>query len=255
MNPLTPDPAAPLPQTDRPGSSVPSWMELDPSVVPNLDNLVTVDDTPVDSILAEKLHRLLTEPLYSSWTGDGQPFLALANVGYFYAYRQPPVVPDMLLALDATASGDLNTKEGHSYFQWLQAKPADVVIEIVSDRRGGDDGHKLRLYARQGVPYYVIFDPEYQLGENLLRAFRLSGRNYESTDPGWFPEVGLGLTLWQGTFEGLTRTWLRWCDREGRVIPTGAERAEQERRRADEATAKLQRLAAKLRELGIEPEV
>jgi hypothetical protein len=38
------------------------------------------------------------------------------------------------------------------------------------------------------------------------------------------------------------------------VIPTGAERAEEERRRADEAAQKLERLAAQLRALGIEPE-
>jgi hypothetical protein len=31
-------------------------------------NLVTEDDEPVGSILSEKQMRLLTEPLYSSWT-------------------------------------------------------------------------------------------------------------------------------------------------------------------------------------------
>ncbi len=54
----------------------------------------------------------------------------------------------------------------------------------------------------------------------------------------WFPEVGLGLRLWEGSFEGRPGTWLRWCGRDGQVIPTGAERAE--------------RLAAQLRALGIE---
>jgi hypothetical protein len=45
----------------------------------------------------------------------------------------------------------------------------------------------------------------------------------------YWPDVGLGLTLWEGSFEGHRDTWLRWCDREGRVIPTGAELARQER--------------------------
>jgi hypothetical protein len=31
-------------------------------------NLVTEDDEPIGSILSEKQMRLLTEPLYSSWT-------------------------------------------------------------------------------------------------------------------------------------------------------------------------------------------
>jgi hypothetical protein len=47
------------------------------------------------------------------------------------------------------------------------------------------------------------------------------------------PEVGLGLTLWEGSFEGKHETWLRWCDQDGIVIPTGAERAEQEHQRAE----------------------
>jgi hypothetical protein len=43
--------------------------------------------------------------------------------------------------------------------------------------------------------------------------------------PGFWPDVGLGLTLWKGMFEGHTDTWLRWCDENGQAIPTGEERA------------------------------
>jgi hypothetical protein len=51
---------------------------------PNVDHLVTEDDTPVDNIFSEKQQRLLTEPLYNSWSGpgEGRPFVAMANVGY-----------------------------------------------------------------------------------------------------------------------------------------------------------------------------
>ncbi|BAU10912.1 hypothetical protein LEP3755_14040 [Leptolyngbya sp. NIES-3755] len=63
----------------------------------------------------------------------------------------------------------------------------------------------------------------------------------------WLDAVGLGLTLWEGQFEDeLDRVWLRWCDRHGSVIPTGAERA-------NEAEAKAQRLAERLRPLGVDP--
>jgi hypothetical protein len=64
---------------------------------------------------------------------------------------------------------------------------------------------------------------------------------------GWLRPVGLGLKLWRGAFEGQEEEWLRWCDRNGNLIPTGAERAEHERQRAE-------RLAAQLRALGVEPE-
>jgi hypothetical protein len=34
-------------------------------------------------------------------------------------------------------------------------------------------------------------------------------------------------------FENCETLWLRWCDRRGRVTPTGAERAHEERERAE----------------------
>ncbi|MEH2340058.1 hypothetical protein [Nostoc sp.] len=48
---------------------------------------------------------------------------------------------------------------------------------------------------------------------------------------------------------------MRWCDAEGNVIPTGAERAEQEREAKETALQRAERLAAQLRALGVEPEV
>jgi len=75
------------------------------------------------------------------------------------------------------------------------------------------------------------------------------------------PEVGLVLMLWQGSFEGTEATWLRWCDHDGNVIATGAERAEQERvraehehGRAEHERERAERLAARLWELGVDPE-
>ena len=46
---------------------------------------------------------------------------------------------------------------------------------------------------------------------------------------------GLGLTFWQGKFEDIVTTWLRWCDQNGTLFPTGEERAETERLRAEQA--------------------
>ena len=59
---------------------------------PDIRHIVTEDDRPVDNIFSEKQQRLLTESLYSSWDGpgEGRPFLALANVGLFYAVHRPP---------------------------------------------------------------------------------------------------------------------------------------------------------------------
>ncbi len=229
-----------------------------------VDHLVTEDDTPVDSLFSEKQQRLLTEPLYSSWAGpgEGRPFLVMANVGLFYALYKPPIVPDVLLSLDVQAPSDLWPKEHRSYFIWLYGKPPDVVIEIVSNREGEELGRKLETYARIGVPYYVVFDPGGFLGIGLLRVHELSPlKPPKVISEKELPGVGLGLTLWQGEYEGVEALWLRWCDLEGQVIPTGAERAEQERQRAEQERQRAERerqraerLAAQLRALGVEPE-
>ncbi len=249
-----------------------------------MEHLVTEDDTPVDNILSEKQQRLLTEPLYSTWAGpegrapEHRGFLALANVGLFYALRQPPLVPDMMLALDVPGLGpDLSQKGNRSYFVWVQdGKSPVVVVEIVSNQEGGEDGEKLRKYEVIGIPYYVIFDPWRLLSDRMLRIHQFAGasQGYIEQVGGLLDAVGLGLNLWQGEYEGTETLWLRWTDREGRLIPTGAEwarqecqrateaeqqaeqerqRAEQERQRATEAEQRAERLTARLRELGIEP--
>jgi len=220
-------------------------------VRPGVDHLVTEDDTPVDNLFSEKQQRLLTEPLYASWPGPGQgrSFLAAANVGLFYAVEQSPFVPDVLLSLDVRCSDDLWPKSHRSYFMWEYGKPPDVVIEIVSNRRGGEDSDKLRGYAQIRIPYYAIFDPERMLSDEILRAYEWHRFQYRPLDdPGLLPGIGLGLRSWHGVFENHDNTWLRWIDAEGKWIATGGERAERAEQRAD-------KLVEQLRRLGVEPEV
>jgi hypothetical protein len=242
---------------------VPEW------AIPDLSKLITQDDTPVDSIFAEKEQRLLTHPLYCSWPGpgEGKPFLALSNAGYFYNYLKPPLVPDMMLGIDVEKAGPLSSKEGHSYYQWLMEYPPAVVIEIVSDRRGGEETYKFRQYARAGVFYYAIHDPLNILEHGALRVYANQRGHFEPIAPAPLPDLGLGLTLWTGVFEREEATWLRWCDADGRLILTGEEkvalveqqaeqerqRADQERQRADEVQERMARLEAALRSRGIDP--
>jgi Uma2 family endonuclease len=250
---------------------------LPPEDWPNVDHLVTEDDIPVDNIPSEKLQRLLTEPLYSSWPGPGEerPFLAAANVGLFFSIRRRPLVPDVFLSLDVQVADDWWAKSHRSYFFWEFGKPPEVAIEVVSNTKGGEDSRKLLQYARMGILYYVIWDPSDQLKAGRLRVFVLRDGAYTPLSEPWFPVVGLGLCAWQGTYEGKEDLWLRWCDREGQPIPTGAERAEQavhekeqaERaheeaarraeqaeREREQAARRAELLAARLRAAGIDPD-
>ncbi len=237
-------------------------LQSQPEIIPDIADLITEDDAPVDNLPSEKQQRLLTEPLYSSWTGPGEqrPFLAAANVGVFSQTHVPAIVPDVFLSLDVAVAEDWWRKEHRSYFIWEFGKPPDLVLEIVSNTVGGETAEKRSKYAWMRVPYYVIYDPQGLVMEQALTVYSLQGLKYQRLQSRWFPDLNLGLAEWRGEFEDKEETWLRWTDGQGEVIPTGKERAEQERQRADEAALgaeqerqRAERLAEMLRRAGIDP--
>ncbi len=210
-------------------------LELPPELRPSVEHLVTEDDTPVDNIYSEKQQRLLTRPLYSSWSGpEGKSFLALANVGMFYAIQKPPLVPDVLLSVGVPPPTDLHQKRQRSYFFWEIGRPPDVLIEVVSNLEGEELGRKKDLCAQIGIRIYVVWDPFRLLSADRLQVFGLHIDTYERIAPSWFPHLGLGLALWRGSFEGVADEWLRWADQAGQVIPLGEERAVAEHARAEQ---------------------
>jgi Uma2 family endonuclease len=251
---------------------------------PELEGVVTEDGKPLDSTYQEKLHRLLTETLFASWPGPGggRVFSVHSNVGLFSDPQEPPLVPDVMLALDVPPDRAPQLTQNRSYFIWIVGKPPDVVLEFVSDRRGREDTTKKRMYAGLDIPFYVIFDPKHKASKVTLKIYRLVGKKYQRQSGTQFEGVGLGVTLWRGKYEEADETWLRWCDTNGAVIPTGKERADDERRRADDErrraddergraddqqrradevqrraerlTHRAERMAARLRELGIDPD-
>jgi hypothetical protein len=244
---------------------------------PDTSHLITEDDEPVDNFFSEKQQRLLVEPLYSSWAGpgDNRPYVAAANVGIYYSIRERAIVPDVFVSLDVTPVEDWWTTAGRTYLVWEYGKVPDAVIEIVSNKRGEELTRKLRLYATMHVPFYAVFDPEHHIQEEVLALYRINTTGYRKVESTWMDVLGLGLTIWEGEYEGRHTQWLRWHDRDGNLIPTGIERAEreqaraeqerlraeqeaaraeQESARAEEEHRRAERLADQLRALGIEPE-
>ncbi|MEO1433304.1 MAG: Uma2 family endonuclease [Cyanobacteria bacterium J06633_8] len=143
-----------------------------------------------------------------------------------------------------------------SYVVWQEGINPTIVVELISPGTEKEDlGQTLRevnqpptkweVYERiLRIPYYIIFD---RYTDNLQVFQNIAGRYQELTlteSPLWLPSLELGIGLWQGTYQGIERLWLRWYDDQGNLIPTPTE---QERTKAE-------RLAAKLRELGVNPE-
>ncbi|MBH8573383.1 Uma2 family endonuclease [Nostocaceae cyanobacterium CENA369] len=142
-----------------------------------------------------------------------------------------------------------------SYVIWQEGVAPFVVVELLSPGTEKEDlGKTLReisqpptkweVYERiLRVPYYIVFDRY----TDKLQAFQLVADRYSdlnlSTPQIWMPSLQLGLGLWQGYYQGIERLWLRWYDADGNWLPTPVE---QESQRAE-------KLAAKLRELGFDP--
>ncbi|HJT77795.1 MAG TPA: Uma2 family endonuclease [Gemmataceae bacterium] len=185
----------------------------------------------------------------------------LVQYPYGRAKRPHQVVPDNMVVVYPEP-----IEAGGSYDVPLQPVGPYWVLEYVSrhsERKDYDES--LRKYERElKVPYYLGFHPEDQ--ELLL--FRHTGRRYRSVTPNGegrhpIPELGLEVALLGGWvrfwFEGkllpLPGDMQRELDELSRRLRAAEERARGAEERAEEERRQKERLLARLRELGIEPDL
>ena len=166
---------------------------------------------------------------------DPQVYVA-ADLLLYYVEGDPKefVVPDVFVVRGVPKG------QRRIYRLWEEGRAPDVVFEITSaSTRREDLGTKRVLYADLGVKEYFVFDPT---GEDLrppLRAFRLSGSEYQPLKEPVFSEV-LGLEL------QIVDKHLRLFDpRTGKRLLTPAE-ADAAREAAE---AEVERLRAELEKL------
>jgi len=154
----------------------------------------------------------------------------------------------------------------NSYVMWQELVSPFVVVELLSPGTEDEDlGRTVRQLEKPPtkwqvyeqilrVPYYFVFSRY----TNELQAFRLVGGAYESLDVGdeglLITQLGLRLGLWQGRYENIERLWLRWFTASGELILTPSEEAATAQARVAQAEQRAERLAAKLRELNIDPD-
>jgi Uma2 family endonuclease len=172
-----------------------------------------------------------------------------SNLMCYYVEGDPTksISPDVFVARGA-AKG-----ERRIYKFWEEPAP-QFVLEISSKKTRKDDfGKKKDIYAWLGVREYLVFDPDAKL-RAPLRVFRLHGTAYvEEMVIGnrvLSSELGLELVLIEKTlrlFNPRTQEFLRTPAEEA----TARQEAEA---RAEEEAARAARLAAKLRELGLDPD-
>nr|WP_228021261.1 Uma2 family endonuclease [Romeria gracilis] len=153
----------------------------------------------------------------------------------------------------------LNGKMRRSYVLWKEFVAPLIAIEFVSGN--GDEERdrtppaednkpgKFWVYEQAlRIPFYAIYEVE----KPAVELYELKANRYQRCEPNQrghypIPPMGVELGIWQGRYGNQLLPWLRWWDSQANLLLTGDERAEQEKQRAE-------RLATKLRELGIDPD-
>ncbi len=169
------------------------------------------------------------------WWRKRDDFFASGNITIYYSKRQRKSEnfrgPDFFVVLGA------ERKPRKSWVVWEEdGKYPNVIVEILSETTAANDrGLKKQIYQDTfRTPDYFWFDP-YTLE---FAGFYLVSGQYQPLEPnpqGWLWSQQLGLYL------GIQEEKLRFFNTVGQLVATPEEEAE--------------RLAAKLRELDIDPDV
>ena len=207
-------------------------------VLPTSEELPCSDDTPVDNELQNLIPNLLLALLALIWQDRWDWFFGV-DMGIYDRTRQilrTPIVPDGFLSL-----GVVRRKSNRGRLSYVLAEENNVapilVLEMVSQKYGGEYDQKISDYASLRVLYYVIYNPDYWQRDkhDPFEVYRLENWNYvrQLGEPVWMPEFGLGIGRERGIHEGWQREWLYWYDSEGNRFSTAEEMTDQERLRAD----------------------
>ncbi|WP_404786003.1 Uma2 family endonuclease [Altericista sp. CCNU0014] len=175
--------------------------------------------------------------------------------GIYWRIMDPPErgaeAPDWFYVPNVPAA--LDSKPRRSYVLWQEFIAPLIVLEFVSGNGSEERDNtpwtgKFWIYEQVIRPaFYGIYEVE-KASVELYRHVENRFERVSANERGHYeiPPMGVELGIWQGRYQNLELPWLRWWDARGALLLAGAERADLEQQRAD-------RLAEKLRELGVDP--
>jgi len=198
------------------------------------------DEPPLETELHLRQILLLIQCLDWLWR-DRQDYYAFGNLTIYYSPKQRKSEdfrgPDFFVVLGT------ERRPRKSWVVWEEeGKYPHVIIELLSDSTAQTDrGLKKQLYQDTfRTPDYFWFDPH----SLEFEGFHLVDGTYrplEANEQGWRWSEQLGL------YVGIHENQLRFFTPEGTLVPSPEESAVAEHQRSE-------KLAAKLRELGIDPD-
>lgn len=222
-----------------------------PVEIPVLD-LPTEDGVPLETNWHRLEISLLVDCVHAQWP-DRRDYFAGGNMFIYFSLdqvrRRDYRGPDFFLVKGVDGSRDRGAwvvwEEGGRY--------PDLIIELSSPTTLAiDRGPKKELYERTfRTPEYFCYNPD----GHVLEGWRGSNGEYVALEPNehgwlWSDVLGLWLGNWEGEYQHIPATWLRYYTPHGQLVPTQAEdqaqRADAEARRAEAAEAEVERLRAEL---------
>lgn len=188
--------------------------------LPTGEQVPCSDDTPVDNENQNFIPNLLLFLLKFIWGNRFDWFFGVDMAIYHTTGVSPlvPIVPDGFLSLGVERFRGNTLRK--SYVVWEESGVAPIfALEIVSLTYGGEYDTKMGIYARLGVLYYVVYNPEYWRRDQHqpFEIYRLGNGEYELQigEPFWMPEIGLGIGR-SSYREGEVRLEaLYWYDQQG----------------------------------------
>ena len=253
--------------------------------LPTMYDLPSED--PEDHGLPDEFHLLQPELLRQTFrppTYEADNIFTASDLNLYYDLRHPQWYkrPDWFAALGVPRFYD-GQELRLSYVVWQEGVHPFVAIELLSPSTEKEDlGHTLHEISQPPnkwtvyeqilrIPYYFVFNRY----TDELQAFGLVRESYQPISVQgkgvWLEKAKLGLGLWQGSYQGINRQWLRWYDLNSQWILTPTEqetqlviqerqraeqekqRAEQEKQRADLAEIEIIRLKQLLGQAGLNP--
>ncbi|WGV26353.1 Uma2 family endonuclease [Halotia branconii] len=199
--------------------------------LPSSAELPCSDDTPVDNEDQNFIPNLLLFLLEFIWASRNDWFFGVDMGVYHTTGVSPlvPIVPDGFLSLNVERRKAGKSRK--SYVVWEEDNTAPIlVLEIVSLTPSGEYNTKLDIYAKLGVLYYIIYNPEYWQRDRHqpFEVYRLVNGTYQLQigEPFWMPEINLGIGRGQYISGNIQRQVLYWYDQQGKRYQTPEERLE-----------------------------
>ncbi|MFK0733693.1 MAG: Uma2 family endonuclease [Gloeotrichia echinulata HAB0833] len=220
--------------------------------LPSSEELPDSDETPVDNELQDLIPGLLKAILAFVW-GDRMDWFFGVDMGIYYDPEIPAIVPDGFLSLGVERFYDENLRP--SYVLWEEEKLPIFVLEVVSPNYRGEYSTKKSKYADLGILYYIVYNPTRRRKPHL-EVYQLINGEYQTLEgnPVWLGEIGLGIGIERGTYQGITREWVYWYNQQGERLLTPEEQAKQAQQQVQQVQQRAFLLAEKLRSLGVDPD-